>query len=107
LLRGLALRYNWSMKVNVTHVAKLANLSLKKEEENKLEKQLEEILSYVEKLKEVDTSTVKETSQVTGLENVTREDMIENCELSQEEVLSNARSTHNGLFKIKGILSSD
>ena len=43
------------MKINVVHVAKLANLPLKKEEEKKFEKQLSEILNYFEKLKEVDT----------------------------------------------------
>lgn len=92
------------MKINVKHVAKLANLAISPEEERKLEKQLEEILSYVEKLGFIDTSGVEETSQVTGLENVTREDKPMNCELSQEEAVSGSNSTHNGLFKVKAIL---
>ena len=92
------------MKIDVSHVAKLANLPLKPDEEKRFEKQLSEILSYVEKLKEVDTKNVEITSQVTGLENVTREDET-SPSLSQEEVLSNAKSTHNGLFKVKAILT--
>lgn len=96
------------MQIDVKHVAKLANLALTFEEEQKFEKQLEDILSYFEKLKEADTSGVEETSQVTGLENVTREDMSMNCEITQEEALSNAKSiTVTGLFKIKGILPNE
>ncbi|OGH24882.1 MAG: hypothetical protein A3B47_02095 [Candidatus Levybacteria bacterium RIFCSPLOWO2_01_FULL_39_24] len=91
------------MKINVPHVAKLANLPLKPEEERKFEKQLSEILNYFEKLKEVDTKNVETTSQVTGLENVTREDKAINS-LTQEEALSNTKSQHNGFFKVKAIL---
>lgn len=92
------------MKINVKHIAKLANLSLKHEEGKKFEKQLSEILSYVEKLKEVDTKNVEITSQVTGLENITRKDEITSS-LTQEEALSNAKSQHNGLFKVPAILT--
>lgn len=91
------------MKINVSHVAKLANLPLKSEEKEKFEKQLSEILAYIEKLKEVDTKNVEATSQVTGLENVTREDET-SPSLSQKEALSNTKSQHNGLFKVKAIL---
>lgn len=91
------------MKIDVVHVAKLANLPLKPEEKEKFEKQLSEILSYVDKLKEVDTKNVDITSQVTGLENVTREDEA-TPSLSQEETLLNTDSQHNGLFKVKAIL---
>lgn len=95
------------MKVNVPHVAKLANLTVSPDKEPKLEKQLEEILGYVEKLKEVEASGIEEASQVTGLENVVREDVETNCELSQEEAISGSSSTQNGLFKVKGILPNE
>jgi len=91
------------MKIDVTHVAKLANLPLKPKEKEKFEKQLTEILSYVEKLNSIDTRNVESTSQVTGLENITREDET-SPSLSQEEALSNTKSQHNGLFKVKAIL---
>jgi len=91
------------MKIDASRVAKLANLTLTQPEKEKFEKQLSEILSYVEKLKEVDTKNIEITSQVTGLENVTKEDKAKPS-LSQEEVLSNAKSQHNGLFKVKAIL---
>lgn len=90
------------MKVNVKHIAKLANLPLSPSEEKKFEKQLSDILSYVEKLNEVDTKNVKETSQVTGLKNVTRDD-VSFPSLSQKEALANSKSKQNGLFKVKAV----
>lgn len=97
------MRYNDLMKINVPHVAKLANLPLKSEEKEKFEKQLSETLSYVEKLNSINTNGIEPTSQVTGLENVTREDET-SPSLSQKEALSNAKSKHNGLFKVPAIL---
>lgn len=94
------------MKIDVSYVAKLANLPLSKAEKKKFEKQLSETLDYVKQLEEIDTKGVEPTSQVTGLENVTREDEAKPS-LSQEEVLKNAKSTHNGFFKVKAILEND
>ncbi|MDO8460820.1 MAG: Asp-tRNA(Asn)/Glu-tRNA(Gln) amidotransferase subunit GatC [bacterium] len=90
------------MKINVSHVAKLANLSLTKEEKEKFEKQLSETLDYVNQLKEIDTNNIEPTSQVTGLENVVRNDEAIPS-FSQEEALSNTKNKHNGFFKAKAI----
>lgn len=91
------------MKIDVVHIAKLANLTISKEERKKFESQLYSVLEYVNKLKEIDTKNVEPTSQVTGLENVTREDEAKPS-LSQDEALSNTKSKHNGFFKVKAIL---
>lgn len=91
------------MKIDVADIAKLANLPLKKEEIEKFEKQLAETLDYVAELEEIDTKNIKPTSQVTGLENVTREDKT-SPSFSQDETLSNTKEKHNGLFKVKAIL---
>ena len=91
------------MKIDVGHIAKLANLEIKEEEKEKFQKQLSSVLEYVDKLQEVDTKDIETTSQVTGLENVTREDVAKPS-ISQEQALSNSKSTHNGLFKVKAIL---
>ncbi len=58
----------------VRHIAKLAGLTLTSTEVKKFQFQLNEILSYVSQLRRVDTKNVEPTSQVTGLENVFRED---------------------------------
>ena len=91
------------MKIDINHVAKLANLPLKPKEKEKFAKQLSETLAYVGKLSSVNTEKVKETSQVTGLENVTRNDETK-ASLTQEEALKNTGSSHNGFFKVKAIL---
>ncbi len=91
------------MKIDVAHIAKLANLPLKPEEKEKFEKQLSETLTYVEKFNSINTKGVEPTSQVTGLENVTREDETFPS-LSQKASLSNTKSQQNGLFKVKAIL---
>lgn len=93
------------MRIDVSRVAKLANLPLTEEEKKKFETQLSSILEYIEKLNEVDTKGIEPTSQVTGLENVTREDIATES-LSQEEALSNTTAKHNGLFKVPAILES-
>ncbi len=94
------------MKIDVSHVAKLANLPLSSEEKKRFEKQLEETLSYVENLNEIDTKTTKPTDHVTGLANVTREDET-TPSLSQEDALKNAKTTHNGFFKVPVIIESE
>lgn len=94
------------MKIDVPHVAKLANLPLTDEETAKFEKQLSAVLDYVKKLDEVDVSNIEPTSQVTGLENVSREDKSQPS-LTQDEALSNAKAKHNGLFVVKGIFDNE
>lgn len=88
--------------IDVQHIAQLANLEVTPEEEAKFEKQLSEVLDMVGKLNEIDTTGVEETSQITGLKNVTRADISQES-LSQEDALSNASAQHNGLFLVKGI----
>ncbi|HZE87377.1 MAG TPA: Asp-tRNA(Asn)/Glu-tRNA(Gln) amidotransferase subunit GatC [Methylomirabilota bacterium] len=94
------------MKINVSHVAKLANLPLTDEEKKKFESQLATTLEYIEQLNEVDTKNVEPTSQVTGLENVTREDKTA-ASLSQKTVFANTTHQYNGFFKVKGIFEDE
>ena len=89
-------------KTVIEHLAKLANLTLTESEKKKLGQQLTEILDYVRQLDKVETKGVAPTSQVTGLENVFRQDEMQ-VFLSQDEVLANAKSQEKGFFKIKAI----
>lgn len=92
--------------IDINHLAKLANLPLTDEEKEKFEKQLQETLDYVDQLKEIDTKGIEPTSHVTGLENVTREDIAQPS-FSQDEALTNAKSKHNGLFKVTAIFDQE
>lgn len=94
------------MKINVKHVAKLANLTIPDKDLPKFEKQLSDVLQYIEKLGEVDTKNIIPTSQVTGLENILREDTA-NPSLSQNAALSNAKNQKNGFFQVQRILDSE
>lgn len=86
----------------VRHVAELAKLRLTDEDVTKFQKQLTDIVDFVGKLKKINTENVEPTSQVTGLENVFREDEVKPS-LTQEEVLSNAKRKYNGYFVVDAI----
>lgn len=90
------------MKIDVVKVAKLANLPLTAEEEEKYSEQLSKILDYVEQLNQVDTASEEPTFNVTGLNNVMREDATV-ASLSQEEVLSNSGQKKDNMFVTKGV----
>jgi aspartyl-tRNA(Asn)/glutamyl-tRNA(Gln) amidotransferase subunit C len=95
-----------AMSIDVSHIAKLANLSLTEEEEKKFAKQLADTLKAINTLSAIDATTVPPTNNVTGLENVVRED-IAAPSLSQEDALKNASSTHNGLFTVTAIFEQE
>ncbi|MBI4121991.1 MAG: Asp-tRNA(Asn)/Glu-tRNA(Gln) amidotransferase subunit GatC [Parcubacteria group bacterium] len=61
-------------KDDVLKVAKLARIELSEAEVDKFQGQLSAVLSYIEQLQKVDTKNVPITAQVTGLENVMRDD---------------------------------
>jgi aspartyl-tRNA(Asn)/glutamyl-tRNA(Gln) amidotransferase subunit C len=94
------------MKIDVKHIAKLANLPVSNDEEKKFEQQLADTLTYIEELNEVDTTGVEITPQVTGLENILEEDTVRPS-LSQEEATSNAKNSHNGFFIVPAILEEN
>lgn len=63
-------------KEEIQSIATLARLELNEEELAMYAHQLTDVLEYVEMLQEVDTSSVEETCQVTGLVDVFREDNV-------------------------------
>lgn len=89
---------------DVKKIALLANIPMTAEEQKKMTQDLQKIITLVDTLGALDTKNVTPTSQVTGLENVFREDIVdEKRTLTQEEALSNAQSTHNGYFVVEAI----
>lgn len=93
-------------KDQVKKVAKLANLALSPEEEEKFSGQLSRILDYIEELNRVDTLGVEACFNVVSKENVLREDIGE-VGLSQEEALANAPSKKDGFFVSKGVFKEE
>lgn len=93
-------------KDQVKHVAKLANLPLTDKEEEKYSEQLSKILDYIDQLNSVDTKDVEPTFNVSGQENVMREDEPV-VSLSQGEVPQNAPKKENGFFVTKGVFKDE
>ncbi len=88
----------------VEALAKLARVGLTDEEKRSLAAQMSEILDYARALDEVDVQDIAPTSQVTGLTNVYRQDIIVRSELSREELLANAPESEGGSIKVKAVL---
>ena len=91
---------------DINHLAKLAHLPLSKKEAQELEKQVGVTVAYVSQLKSLSTKDIEETSQVTGLENVTRENEVDVSRmLTQEQALSNVKRTHTGFFVVDAVFN--
>ena len=89
---------------DVRKLAVLSALSMTDAEAEKLTGELQNILAFVEQLSEVDTTGVRPTYQVTGLENVTRDDEIIDYKLDREALLKNASAQQDGQIKVKRVL---
>lgn len=91
-------------KNDVLKLARLARLQLSDDEVVKFQKEITEILTYVEQLQSVDTKGLEPTYQVTGLKNVTRRDEIADYNETQKDLLKNAPATEGGYIKVKRVL---
>ena len=94
--------------IPVSHIAQLANIPITTEEEQKLEQAFVETMAVVEELQRVDVEGVVPTFQVTGLENVMRDDVVDEERMfTQEQALANARAKHDGFFVVPQVISQD
>ncbi len=94
--------------IPVHHIAQLSNLSVTPAEEKKLEGQFAETLQVVADLQKVDVKNVQPTFQVTGLENVLRDDVVNEAKMFlQTQALANAKEAHEGYFVVPQIISQD
>lgn len=90
---------------NVEHIAKLANIPVSEKEKEELAAGFEETLAVVDELNSLNVENVPTTHQVTGLENVWREDEInQETTFTQQEALANAEKSHDGYFVVPRIL---
>ncbi len=88
---------------DVHYVAHLARLELTPEEEKTFGAQLGQVLGYIDKLKQVDVSSVEPTAHAVPMVNVTRPDEIQPS-LANDEALRNAPAKANGLFVVPKIV---
>ena len=90
-------------KKDVLHVADLARLALTDKEIDLYTGQLQRILSYVEKLSELDTTGVKPTTTTVPPETAFREDVV-TPSLDPVDALQNAPVAERGCFKVPKII---
>ena len=91
-------------KVTVEKIAHLGRLSLTEEEKEKSIVELSEILSFMEKLNEVDVTGVEPLIHLNEEVNVLRED-IEKQQLTREEALRNAPDKNGEYFKVAKVIN--
>lgn len=91
-------------KKKIEEIAYLARLDLTEKDIEKYQKELSEILDFVETIQKVDTKDIEPTAQTTGLLNVYREDKKEQSRLSRDEILSNVPEKKDGYIKVKSVL---
>lgn len=80
----------------VEHLAHLSRLSFNEEEKAAIRVDLEQMISFVEKLREVDTTGVEPLLFISDAVDVLRDDVVQGS-VSREEALKNA-AHHDGVF---------
>jgi len=93
-------------KKTVEHVANLARLYLTDAEKEDMTETLNKILDFEQKLAGLNTDGVKPTAHAVPLENVMRDDTVEES-LSVREAFLNAPCEAEGFFKVPRIVEKD
>lgn len=95
-----------NMKISreqVAYVAHLARLEFSEEETERFTSQLNDILRYMDKLGEVDTTGVEPMTHAIAQKNAFREDVVEES-LSPELSLANAPGARGGSFQVPKVI---
>jgi len=88
---------------DVLHVARLARLELSEPELEKMREQLNSILTYIDRLKELDVAGVEPTSHAVPMVNVMRDDVVVPS-FPREEMLANAPDRVGEFFRVPRII---
>jgi len=88
----------------VEKLAYLARLGLTSEEVQRFSGQLDEIMTFFEKLQQVDTTETEPVSQITGLSNVAREDVPQSSGLSDALLDCSPLETQNRQVRVQKAL---
>ena len=89
--------------LDVAYVARLARINLTEAEAKVFQKQLIDVLEYVEKLHQADITDVEPAAHALPIFNVVREDAPRDW-FTAEQALSNAPRKTNGLFIVPKVV---
>ncbi len=87
----------------ISHVADLARLHLSQEEVEAMAKQLDEILSYVAKLNELDTGSIAPTTHAISIVNAFRDDEVQPS-LERDKALANGPRQNGEAFVVPRVI---
>ena len=87
----------------VEHVARLARLALAPDEIERMRRELDGILAYIDKLRALDIEGVEPTAHAVPLTNVLRDDE-RWPSLPRDEMLANAPDPHGDFFRVPKII---
>jgi aspartyl-tRNA(Asn)/glutamyl-tRNA(Gln) amidotransferase subunit C len=90
-------------ELDVAYVARLARINLTETEAKVFQKQLDDVLQYVEKLRQADISDVEPAAHALPIFNIFREDASRDW-FTAEQALSNAPRKANGLFIVPKVV---
>lgn len=88
----------------IEKISGLACLEFEDEDKEKIRQDLEQILTFVEKLRELDTEDVDPLIYLSDKTNVLREDRVSGS-ISHEEALLNAPEKSDGFFKVPKVIN--
>lgn len=91
-------------KKELDHLALLSRLALSDDDKKKFQKQLSEILDFVQILQQVDTSAVEPLHQISEQVNVWRDDVEEEC-ANRDSLVVCAPESEKNLIKTPAIFS--
>jgi aspartyl-tRNA(Asn)/glutamyl-tRNA(Gln) amidotransferase subunit C len=95
-----------TMKITVAeveHVARLARLELSTEEKNLFVGQMDAILGYVDKLKELNTDDILPTSHAVPVENAFRQDRTQPS-IGVEKAMANAPDRVESFYRVPKVI---
>jgi aspartyl-tRNA(Asn)/glutamyl-tRNA(Gln) amidotransferase subunit C len=98
----------FGMEVNdalVDHLSELARLEFNSQDKEEIKKDLQRMISFVEKLKELDTTGITPVSHMSQEVNRLREDLAQ-VSISRQEALQNAPLTDGLYFKVPKVIKN-
>jgi aspartyl-tRNA(Asn)/glutamyl-tRNA(Gln) amidotransferase subunit C len=87
----------------VEKIARLARLEIEEKDKQPYQKELSSILSFVEKIQELDLSNVAPTNHILDLQNVTRPDQVQDS-ADRKKILENAPSEKDGFIVVPKVI---
>lgn len=96
-----------SLQIDVAYVAALARLKISEEEQSSLQKDMNEIVTYIDMLSELDVSNIQPTMYAIDLKNVWREDVCIPSDV-KSVIIENAPANIDGdLIKVPQVIPGE